>query len=304
MYTSLTNGLPHPSLSKLNLPKLRNLMLGGALMLNAATALAAEKLWQIDNLHQPESVVAGPAGQVIYISNINGNPIELNGKGYISRATVDGELTEQYWIEGLDAPKGMAIVNGQLYIADMQRVHIVDIASGKVIRQLTAPDAQMLNDITASPDGTVYVSDLLGGAIYRIRQDRLESWFRSAQVPHPNGLLWHKGAMLVAGWGSPLRQDFTTQTPGSLYRLDIDNQALTPVASGYQLGNLDGIVARKDSLYISDWISGELFRLRGKERHRLIAPGAGLADIGLSGTTLFAPMMMDNRVVAWQTDKE
>jgi len=273
-------------------------------LLTGSHSLAAEKLWQIDNLDQPESVVVDSSGQTLFISNINGQPLELNGQGYISRADTAGRLLQKHWVTGLDAPKGMAISEGRLYIADMQQVHIVDIDSGRIIKQLKAVDAKMLNDVTAAPDGSVYISDMLGGAIYRIQDQQLKRWFSSEKLPHPNGLLWHKDNLLVAGWGYPMKEDFTTNTLGSLYRLDSASRSLTTVTSGYRFGNLDGIVAQGERLLVSDWISGELFQLNGKERHRVIAPGAGLADIGGQGNMIYAPMMMDNRVVAWQTRED
>ncbi len=265
-----------------------------------ASGEPAQKLWTLEGLHQPESVVADPASNHLYISNINGKPLELNGKGYISRVSREGKMQEQFWVTGLDAPKGMTIVGQRLYVADMQQVHIIDLQTGAVIGQLQAPDATMLNDIGAAPDGTLYVSDLLGGGLYRISDGRMARWFSSDQLPHPNGLLWHKGKLLVAGWGYPLNPDFTTGTPGSLYQMDIRTQAITALPAGYQLGNLDGVVAVKDTLYVSDWISGDLFALHGQQRVKSLSLPAGLADIGGAGDTLYAPMMLNNQVVAWK----
>lgn len=271
-----------------------------ALASASASGEPAQKLWTLEGLHQPESVVADPASNHLYISNINGKPLELNGKGYISRVSREGKMQEQFWVTGLDAPKGMAIVGSRLYVADMQQVHIIDLQTGAMIDQLQAPDATMLNDIGAAPDGTLYVSDLLGGGLYRISDGRMGRWFSSDQLPHPNGLLWHKGKLLVAGWGYPLNPDFTTGTPGSLYQMDISTQKFTPLPTGFQLGNLDGVVSVNDTLYVSDWISGDLFALQGKQRLKSLSLSAGLADIGVSGGTLYAPMMLNNQVVAWK----
>ncbi|OMH39683.1 SMP-30/gluconolactonase/LRE family protein [Motiliproteus sp. MSK22-1] len=278
-------------------------LLAAATLLISTTAISApEELWTINNLDQPESVVADPGTDLLYISNINGNPFELNGKGYISRVSKNGEVQQQFWIKGLDAPKGMAVVDNYLYVADLNKVHVINLEKGQVVNLLKAPNAKMLNDVTAAPDGTVYISDLLGGAIYRIKDNQLQRWFTSEQLPHPNGVLWHQGKLLVAGWGYPLNPDFTTATPGSLYQLDPINPSLIPVASGFQLGNLDGIVAIGTNLYISDWISGEMFRLAGKERTRVLSLAAGLADIGAANDVIYAPMMLDNKIVAWKID--
>ena len=256
--------------------------------------------WSIDNLNQPESVVADMRSDILYVSNINGAPAELNGQGYISKITTAGKVLEQHWVTGLNAPKGMAIVGKYLFVADMQTVHMIDIDKGEVIKQFTAPKAKMLNDITASPDGTLYISDFLGGEIYKLHDNQLITWFTHEQIPYPNGLLWHQNQLLIGNWGKAINPDFTTQTPGSLYQLDPNTLKLSSVSTGTELGNLDGIVAINNSLYISDWISGELFELNGKERKLALTLPKGLADIGATPTSLYTPLMMNNQLIAWK----
>jgi outer membrane protein assembly factor BamB len=256
--------------------------------------------WTIGNLDQPESAIASIDGKFIYISNINGQPTELNGKGYISRASIDGDMLDQHWVKGLDAPKGLAISGQSLYVADMKNLVEINIKTGKIVNVYKAPNAKMLNDVTVTEDGNVYVSDLLEGTIHRLSQSKFEPWFKSTALPHPNGLYSHQGELLVASWGKGMNSDFSTATPGDLYRLDLNIQNLTPVATGYHLGNLDGVVAVKDAIYVSDWITGELFQLKGKERKRVLTLKPGLADIGATQDMLLAPMMMDNELSAWK----
>ncbi len=264
-----------------------------------ATAAELETLWAIDQLDQPESVTADPSGRYLYISNINGQPMELNGQGYISRVTVDGQMVDRKWVTGLNAPKGMAIDAGRLYVADMQTLHVIDIETASVVKTFVAPKAKMLNDVTVAEDGTVYISDLLGGGIYRLQNNQFGLWLNHPQLPHPNGVLWHEGELLVANWGEGMQADFSTRTPGTLYRITQPNDQLTPLVTGYQLGNLDGIVADAGGLYISDWITGALYRLANNERHRISTLPSGLADIGGSGNgVIYAPLMMNNQVLA------
>lgn len=274
-----------------------------SISLTAASVNAAEQqpLWQLDGLNQPESVLAGPNGKVLYISNINGQPAEKNKKGYISRATADGKIIDKHWIDGLDAPKGMAISQGNLYVADMQTVHVISLKDGRIVKRYQANQAKMLNDVTVGDNGEIYISDLLGGGIYRLSGGRLDAWFSHEKLPHPNGVLWTQGALYVANWGEGMNPDFSTQVPGTLYRLDIEKKELKPVPTGYELGNLDGIVANGNNLYVSDWVTGEVYELTEKERRKVLQVKAGLADIGGSANGIvYAPMMMDNRVVAWQ----
>ena len=63
----------------------------------------------------PESVLHDAASDVYLVSNINGNPLDVDGNGSISRVSFDGTVAQLKWIEGgangvtLNAPKGMAI---------------------------------------------------------------------------------------------------------------------------------------------------------------------------------------------------
>ena len=279
-------------------------------IMSSATASAAANtatltpLWSLNNFDQPESVVSDASGKHLYVSNINGQPTQLNGKGYISKLSINGKVLQQHWLDGMDAPKGMAIKGDTLYVADMKQVHVVSISEGRIVNSLIAPKAKMLNDITIGDDGSVYISDLLGGGIYRIKSGikhhTISMWFNPKQLPHPNGLLWQDGSLLVASWGLGMNNDFTTQTPGSIYKVDVNKPSLVPLASAKQLGNLDGITYANGSLYVSDWISGDLFKVTASKREKILTLNPGLADISSRDGVLFAPLMMDGVVRAWR----
>ncbi len=271
-------------------------------IMNSATASAAAltPLWQLNNFDQPESVVSDASGQHLYVSNINGQPTQLNGKGYISKLSINGKVLNQHWLKGMDAPKGMAIKGDTLYVSDMQQVHVVSLSKGEIITRFTAPKAKMLNDITIGDDGSVYISDLLGGGIYRIKHHTMAMWFNPTQLPHPNGLLWQDGSLLVASWGLGMKGDFTTQTPGSIYKMSTTKPSLVPLAAAKQMGNLDGLTQANGSLYVSDWISGDLFKVTTQKSEKLLTLNPGLADISSRNGLLFAPLMMDGVVRAWR----
>ena len=260
-----------------------------------------KELWVVEGLDQPESVVYDQTHKQLIVSNINGAPLELNQQGYLSRISTDGEILEQHWVKGLNAPKGLAIYGDNVYVADMQVLHVINLSTGKTVQKFEIEDAKMLNDITVDEAGTVYVSDFLGGVIYRLKNQAFSAWFNSKDLPHPNGLLWQQNRLLIGSWGKEVQTDFSTKVPGSLYSLEADSQTLTPVSNGYQLGNLDGVVSIKDKLYISDWISGDLYELFDNQRIKVLSPGSGVADIGVHGNMIFAPMMHNGQLIAWQT---
>jgi len=275
-------------------------ILSSLMVITPTYASELDLLWQLDNFDQPESVVANPPKKAIYVSNINGQPTELNGKGYISKVSVDGKMLKKHWITNLDAPKGIAVSGDNLYIADMQRVHQVSISKGLIINQFQVEQAKMLNDITIADDGTVYISDLLGGGIYRISDNQISSWFSHENLAHPNGLLWRKNELLVATWGLGMNDDFTTKTAGSIYALNIKNSNLIAIKGAEQLGNLDGLAQKDNTLYVSDWISGDLFKIENDNSSKVHILKPGLADIGISKSILFTPSMHDGKLTAWQ----
>src|SRR5687768_14467011 len=64
-----------------------------------------------------ESVLYDDAQDVLYVSNINGVPDGKDGNGFISKVSIDGKITEANWVKGMDAPKGLGLANGKLYVA-------------------------------------------------------------------------------------------------------------------------------------------------------------------------------------------
>jgi len=64
------------------------------------------KKWETDTLlRTPESVLLDEGRNILYISNINGQPTDKDGNGFISKVTLDGKIENLKWVEGFDAPK-------------------------------------------------------------------------------------------------------------------------------------------------------------------------------------------------------
>ncbi|TGW07059.1 ATP/GTP-binding protein, partial [Mesorhizobium sp. M2D.F.Ca.ET.145.01.1.1] len=127
----------------------------------AAPPAQAGELWRATGLEQPESALFDAANNRIIVSNISGNPGDADGIGYLSVLSTEGKIVTQHWTDGMDAPKGMAIAGGKLYVADITKVRVVDLASGKLIASIVIPNAVFLNDMTSDQSGKVYVTDML-----------------------------------------------------------------------------------------------------------------------------------------------
>lgn len=217
---------------------------------------------------------------VYLVSNINGGEVAADSNGFVSRLDPDGRMLDLKWIDGsrpeqaLDAPKGMTISDGVLYVADITSVRMFDRATGKATGKVTIPGATFLNDVAAAPDGAVYVSDsgLKEGksglepsgsdAIYRIvrGKQKAERVIKDKSLGNPNGLLADAEGVWVVTFGS-----------GELYR--VSQEGRKEAGENLPTGQLDGIVQIADgSVLVSSWEGSSI--LRG-------SPGAGfLASIG------------------------
>ncbi|MER8949329.1 SMP-30/gluconolactonase/LRE family protein [Mesorhizobium sp. M0185] len=270
----------------------------------AAPAVQAAELWRTGGLEQPESALFDAAGQRVVVSNIVGNPGEADGNGYLSILSMDGKLVTQHWTDGMDAPKGMAIDGGKLYVADLTHVRVVDLASGKLTSTIDVPNAVFLNDVTADASGKIYVTDMLADTIYRIDGDRPELFVRDAALASPNGIFADGGRLIVASWGKGIKPDFSTAEPGGLLSVDLATKAVSPLPGAEKFANLDGVVAIGGSIYATAYMTGTLYRYKAGGTPQAVATfKPGSADIGTDGkSTIFVPLMNDGEIAALGLD--
>ena len=268
------------------------------IMALAGGCFASESLWQIGGFEQPESVILDSARQRLVVSNINGHPAEKDGNGYLSLLALDGTIQDRYWIDGLDAPKGMAILDGKLLVADIDRVHVINLQNDRLESTREVPSSSFLNDISSNASAA-FISDLSQQSIFRYKEGEITLWLQSSELEHPNGLLVDDGVLLVASWGAGLHDDFSTDVLGGVLSIDLSSKAISPLPGTTRLGNLDGLVKTADGYRVNDWMTGELFALDrqgrriGSEQSR-----KGLADIGEGESVLYLPFMLDGTVEA------
>ncbi|TGT35590.1 ATP/GTP-binding protein [Mesorhizobium sp. M8A.F.Ca.ET.165.01.1.1] len=270
----------------------------------AAPPAQAGELWRATGLEQPESALFDAANNRIIVSNISGNPGDADGNGYLSVLSTDGKIVTQHWTDGMDAPKGMAIAGGKLYVADITKVRVVDLASGKLIASIVIPNAVFLNDMTSDQSGKVYVTDMLADTIYRIDGDRPELFVRGAMLASPNGAFADGSRLIVASWGKGIKPDFSTAEPGGLLAVDLASKTVTPLAGAQKFADLDGVIALGDTIYATAYMTGTLYRYRTGGAPEAVAhfkPGS--ADIGTDGKSiLYVPLMNEGEVAALKID--
>jgi sugar lactone lactonase YvrE len=269
-----------------------------AWLLTTSVGYAAEA-WRADGFKTPESVLYDSAHKRLIVSNINGGMTDADGNGFLSLLSLDGKLITEKWVSGMDAPKGMAVSGNRLYVADITRVHVVDLATGKIAQTIPLEGAVFLNDVTANKAGDVFVTDTMANTIHRIADGKPELWLKDPLLNGPNGILADGTRLIVGTWGKGIRQDFTTEELGGLIAVDLATKTISPLPNAEKFGNIDGVIKVGNDIVVSDYMAGALYRYTpGKAVERIATLKPGSADIDTDGKTIFVPMMMEGEVVA------
>ncbi|HTH54510.1 MAG TPA: hypothetical protein VL728_00605 [Cyclobacteriaceae bacterium] len=260
------------------------------------STLQAQKLelkWKTDTvLRVPESVLYDAERKVLYVANIDGKPDGKDGVGFISKISPSGKIENLKWVTGLDAPKGMGVYKGKLYVADISRVDVIDIASGKISDKIEIEGAKFLNDVTIDKNGKVFVSDTGTGKIFTLNGNKAELYFESAEFKGVNGLLAEGNDIYVV--------DFAN---GNNYLLSADKN-LKKIGMSSQ--GADGVVALgKGAHLVSSWhgevyyvsATGEAKKLLDTKEKKINA-----ADIEYDAKSkmLFVPTFFANSVMAYE----
>lgn len=257
--------------------------------------------WTVtEGIETPESAYYDAASNAIYSSQIAGAPDGRDGNGRIAKLTPDGKVVSANWATGLNAPKGLRSHNGTLWTADLDEVVGIDIASGKVTSRVKINGAIFLNDVAAGGDGTVYVSDMMANRIYAVKDGKATVFMESEELEHPNGLLAEDGRLVVGGWGSKPKPDFSTDVPGRLFAIDLKTRAKTAITAN-PFANIDGVESDGRGGYVvTDYLKGQLIRVSSSGETQPVATFmAGTADIGINGSTVIIPHMNENKVAAY-----
>lgn len=252
--------------------------------------------WKTDTLLRvPESVLVDAKNNVLYVASIDGAPDGKDGKGFISKVSPQGKIVSLQWATGLDAPKGMGLFNNNLYVADISRVAVIDITSGKVTSSIDIPGSIFLNDVTVDEKGNVYVSDSSTGKVHKITNGKSEVFFENAEIKGTNGVLALKDGLYLV--------DFPT---GAFYKVDW-NKKLTKI--GMTAVGGDGIVSiGKNEFIISSWhgeinmidANGKVTKLLDTKDQKLSSADV---DFDAKTRTLYVPTFFTNTVMAYELKK-
>ncbi len=244
-----------------------------------AKGMTLTSQWQCcDGLEQPESVLVDRKRQVLYVTN--GRQYAPGTDGFISRLSLDGQLIELRWVDSLSRPTGMALRGDQLFVADVDKLRVINPETGEVTAAIGEPVANAgLNDVVIFQDSIVMVSASPVHSVFQLERDHLTHFVSGEDhFAWANGLIQHGGDLIVAGLHlaivapegevqmqvtKPLVKDFdglvslgsrglilSTVENSALWQVDQQGQANKLLDDGSYFSDFD-YDARSDRLYVA-----------------------------------------------------
>ncbi len=276
-----------------------------------ALKASASSLTVSEGLATPESVFYDAETDTYLVSNINGQPLAKDNNGYLMELAPDGKVVAARLVEGgkkgvtLNAPKGVVVSAGIIYVADIDTVRLFDRKTGAAKGEVKVPGSSFLNDLAVGEGGKIYLTDsgLKAGkdgfeptgsdGLYVLetagKKPVLKTLLKSKELHKPNGVLATKDTLYVVTFGAAelLSYDLTGKKKAEPVKLP--------------KGSLDGIVMLGEDFFISSWDGKAIYR--GKASGPFVEAFTDLqapADIGLDTkrSRLLVPRFMDNKVDA------
>lgn len=251
----------------------------------------------VTDLASPYSFVSDAAGKEYFISSVNGEPDARDNNGFITKLDANGKIIHRKFIEGgigdttLHAPKGMALVDGVLYVADLEMLRGFEASTGKPVATITmlpanAPPSKAspahISDVAFDGKGVLYCSDQPNNTIYRVdlATRRLTVLVSNKVLAGPSGIAVHPktGQIMVVSWDK-----------GKIFEISPDGMVTEVFSNGFfssRFQNLRGVdFDRWGNMYTSDFTTGKVWRMTRDKRFQVIAeylPSPG--DLGIDRT--------------------
>jgi sugar lactone lactonase YvrE len=246
-----------------------------------------------DSMKTPESVRYDADLDAYFVSNINGNPSQKDGNGFIVRIDAGNTSAVTMLAQGgkngvtLNAPKGIAIVGDTLWVADIDAMRAFNKRTGAPIAtvDLKPMKATFLNDVVAGPDGSIYTTDSgiffdAKGAmthpghdqIFKITGRKATVAIKSdSALKSPNGIAWD---------GANSRFVLAPFADKVVSAWKDGDSTVTPLATGP--GGYDGIEVLGDGrVLVTSWADSSVHAISNGAFRKVIGNVEAPADIGV-----------------------
>jgi len=251
----------------------------------------------VTELASPYSFVSDTAGTEYFISSVNGDPDARDNNGFITKLDANGKIISRKFIQGgvgdttLHAPKGMAVVNHVLYVADLDLLRGFDASTGKAVLTIPILPASRssnraspghISDVAFDGKGMLYCSDQLNNTIYRIdlATQQVTVLVSDKILAGPSGVAVHPktGQIMAVSWDK-----------GKIFEISPEGELTEVFSNGFfsaRFQNLRGVdFDRWGNMYTSDFTTGKVWRMTRDKRFQVIAeylPSPG--DLGIDRT--------------------
>ena len=274
------------------------------------TTSAQQTINKGNYIQKPESVVTD--GRYYYIADIgkNLNPADKDGDGVIWKMDKQGkQVGASAFAKGLNAPKGITIANGILFVTDIDRVAGFELATGrkKYDIDFTSAGTAFLNDLAMKDGQTLFVSAMDINKIFIIHltpQPHFEELVLTNPIKGINGLYYHARQNRLYAC-SFVMGDVPS---GELGFIDLQPSIKQFIHIIDRSGGYDGIALANDStVVVSDWVAfekkGIILSVNTITKKVTIinqAPIAGPADFSLTpAEELVIPAMMEGTILKY-----
>lgn len=242
----------------------------------------ADIAWIVEGeLCEPETVLALPDDTLLVSNVCVSKPV---GEGFLTLISAEGDVLDWRVVDDLDAPLGMALVDGLLYVVDNNQVRIFEWPGFKP-RSTISLDTKVANDIAVSRDRTMYVTDTARHEVVMVTPGLdLSRLTGEAQFKGANGIHVENEDLYVGG-------EF-------LWHVDLRDDTVTRIGPDW-LMDIDGIEMETDGTLQITPVGGPLVRL-GEEIQVLGGEGVSSANHGYAPNLNLAliPTGYDNTVIA------
>lgn len=258
----------------------------------------------VTELQSPYSFVHDPLDKGYFISSVNGEAESADNNGFITKLDPNGKLLNLKFIQGgkddvtLHAPKGMAVVEHVLYVADLDTLRGFDTTTGKPVLTLTIrsstasqsePSQASLSDVTFDGKGHLYCSDQKANTIYRVdpAAQTFSVLVTDRALAGPSGLVVHpkSGQIIAVSWDK-----------GKISEISPDGVVTELFSNGFfsnRFQNLRGVdFDRWGNMYVSDFTTGKVWRMSWDKRFQVIAeflPSPGDLSIDRANNLILVP---------------
>ncbi|WP_333819691.1 YncE family protein [Ohtaekwangia sp.] len=234
------------------------------LLLLLCRAAYAQPVVITSPLDHPESIASD--GKFLYATLIGKAlaPTAKDGDGGLCKLDLSGKVIDAHFNkEPLNAPKGTALLGNKLYIADIDRLVVIDLSSGNKVDEIdmAATGSVFLNDIAVMGDSVLFVSATDIGQIFKVSlaKPNKVAPLSLPKILGPNGLVFDSAnnTLYVAGL------DRSEHPAGELGMITFKGNACHYETLTDAKGVFDGIqMIDAHTLIVSDWVNIKLLQSR------------------------------------------